>query len=130
MNPAELRYSRTHEWVAVDGATAVIGLTDVAIQLLEDPVSLSLPQLGQLVSPGDPIGEIESSKTVNDIYSPLSGQVVEVNSKLPDNLDLLSLSPFDKAWIARVRMANPTEATLLMNQTDYLRFCKQDAPRR
>jgi glycine cleavage system H protein len=130
MNPAELRYSRMHEWVAVDGPVAVIGLTDVAIKLLEDPVSLSLPQLGQLVSPGDPIGEIESSKTVNDIYSPLSGQIIEVNSALPDDLDLLNLSPFDRAWIARIRMANPTEAAQLMSHSDYLRFCKQDAPPR
>lgn len=130
MNPSDLRYSRMHEWVAVDGTTAVVGLTDVAIQLLDDPVSLSLPQLGQLVSPGDPIGEIECSKTVNDIYSPLSGQIVEVNSKLPDNLDLLTLSPFHKAWIARIRMANPAEAAHLMNHSDYLRFCKQDAPRK
>jgi glycine cleavage system H protein len=126
MNPAELRYTRTHEWAAVEGDVAAVGLTDFAIKLLEDPVSLSPPHLGQLVSPGDRICEIESSKAVADVYSPFSGQIVEINAALPDQLDLLSFHPFDKAWIARIRLANPAEAALLMSQTEYLRFCKQE----
>ena len=101
MKPEELKYAKTHEWVAVDGDIAIIGITDFAVHLLTDIVYLSLPTVGKKFAPGESMGEIESVKAVSDIYAPVRGEIIEVNQLLPDNLALLSDSPFDKAWIAK-----------------------------
>ncbi|MFM7055480.1 MAG: glycine cleavage system protein H [Planctomycetota bacterium] len=126
MKPADLRFARTHEWVSLNGFIATIGISDFALRLLETPVSLALPHHGQLVVPGDRIAELEGEKAVTDIYSPFSGQITDVNTALPDQLDLFSISPFDKAWIAKIRIANASEASRLMSHTDYMRFCAHE----
>lgn len=126
MKPAELRFARTHEWVSIDGFIATVGISDYAVKLLDNPVSLVLPHQGQLVIPGDRIAELEGEKAVTDVYSPFSGQITEVNSALPDRLELFTTSPFEKAWIARIRIANAAEASRLMSHADYLRFCVQE----
>ncbi len=126
MKPAELRFARTHEWVSLNGFIATIGISDFAVRLLEFPVSLVLPSPGQLVVPGDRIAELEGEKAVTDVYSPFSGQITEVNPALPDHLDLFTVSPFEKAWIAKIRIANAAEAARLMSHAEYLRFCTQE----
>jgi len=126
MKLGELRFARTHEWVRLSGFTATIGISDFAVKLLEHPVSLMLPSQGQLVIPGDRIAELEGEKAVTDVYSPFSGQITEVNRALPDDLDLFSISPFERAWIARIRLANAAELSRLMTHADYLRFCAQE----
>lgn len=126
MKLGELRFARTHEWVSLNGFTATIGITDFAVKLLEHPVSLILPSQGQLVVPGDRIAELEGEKAVTDVYSPFSGQITEVNSALPDDLDLFAISPFERAWIAKIRLANAAETSRLMSHADYLRFCVQE----
>lgn len=124
MNPETLRFAKTHEWVAVDGDIATVGISDFAVQLLTDIVFLSLPSKGRSYSPGESMGEIESVKAVSDVYAPVHGEVIAVNEELPDNLSLLTDSPFDKAWIVRIRMSDPRQVDSLMNLAAYRTHCE------
>lgn len=126
MNPEQLRFAKTHEWVAVEGDVATVGISDFAVKLLTDIVFLALPAIGKKFSPGESLGEIESVKAVSDVYAPVSGEILEVNEKLPDNLGLLSDSPFDKAWIAKIRMSKPEQLSQLMSYSDYQKHCEND----
>lgn len=127
MNPQELRYAKTHEWVATNGDVAVIGISDFAVKLLTDIVFLELPKVGRAVRQAESIGEIESVKAVSDLYAPLDGEIIEVNTGLPDNLALLSDSPFDKAWIAKIRMSSPQQTDQLLDSAAYLKHCQAEA---
>lgn len=119
MDPESLRYAKTHEWVAVEGDVATLGISDFAVKLLTDVVYLALPAVGRNVTRGESLGEIESVKAVSDIYAPVSGEIIEVNTGLPDNLMLLNQSPFDKAWIAKIRMADQSQLEDLMSYSAY-----------
>ncbi|MBL8817584.1 MAG: glycine cleavage system protein GcvH [Planctomyces sp.] len=123
MNPASLRFTETHEWVSAEGNTATIGISDFAVHLLTDIVYMSLPKVGKVVRKGESIGEIESVKAVSDLYAPVDGEIIEVNSELADQQVLLSESPFEKGWIAKIRMTNPTQAEGLMNYDAYKAHC-------
>lgn len=124
MKPSDLHFAKTHEWVAVDGDVATIGISDFAVKLLTDIVFLSLPAIGKKFSPGQSMGEIESVKAVSDIYAPVQGEVIEVNDKLPDNLTLLNESPFEKAWVLKMRMSDPSQIQGLMNYDAYQQHCE------
>lgn len=124
MNPETLRFAKTHEWVAVDGEIATVGISDFAVKLLTDIVFLSLPAIGKTFSPGQSMGEIESVKAVSDVYAPVRGEVIEVNEKLPDNLTLLNDSPFEKAWIAKIRMTDAAQVSQLMSYAEYTAHCE------
>ena len=126
MNAETLRFTKTHEWVSVDGDIAVIGISDFAVKLLTDIVFMDLPKTGKKVRQSESIGEIESVKAVSDLYAPIDGEIIEVNADLPDNLALLSDSPFDKAWIAKIRMSAPEQVAALMNHDAYLHHCATD----
>lgn len=126
MNPQALRFAKTHEWVAVEGGVAVIGITDFAVKLLTDIVFMELPKVGKAVRQSDSIGEIESVKAVSDLYAPVDGEIIEVNTSLPDNLALLSDSPFEKAWIAKIRMSGPDQVTQLMDFAAYQQHCQAE----
>lgn len=126
MDPQALRFAKTHEWVAVDGEVAVIGISDFAVRLLTDIVFMELPKVGKIVRQADSIGEIESVKAVSDLYAPVDGEIIEVNTSLPDNLALLSESPFDNAWIARIRMSLPEQVTQLMDYAAYQQHCQAE----
>ncbi len=126
MKPEDLRFAKTHEWVAVDGDVATIGVSDFAVKLLTDIVFLSLPAIGKKFVPGESLGEIESVKAVSDIYAPMQGEVIAVNNTLPDNLTLLNESPYEKAWLLKMRMADPSRLDNLMNYADYQEHCKSD----
>ncbi len=104
--PAELRYTQEHEWVAIDGGTATIGITDYATQALGDVVYVSLPEVGAAVTAGEPCGEVESTKSVSDLYSPVDGEVVEVNEELDDDPGLINAEPYGLGWMFRVRVAD------------------------
>jgi glycine cleavage system H protein len=123
MNPENLKFAKTHEWVSVDGDVATVGISDFAVKLLTDIVFLALPAVGKSFKRGESMGEIESVKAVSDVYAPLQGEVIAVNESLPDHLALLSDSPFDKAWIVRLRIADPSQLNDMMNHTDYVRHC-------
>lgn len=102
--PAELHYSEEHEWVAIDGDTASVGITDYAAQQLGDVVYVSLPSVGATVTAGEPCGEVESTKSVSDLYSPVDGEIVEVNEELDDDPGLVNAEPYGAGWMFRVRV--------------------------
>ncbi|HQX53944.1 MAG TPA: glycine cleavage system protein GcvH [Planctomycetaceae bacterium] len=126
MKPEDLRFAKTHEWIAADGNVATIGVSDFAVKLLTDVVFLSLPEIGKKFSPGATLGEIESVKAVSDIYAPVEGEVIAVNETLPDNLTLLNESPYEKAWLLKIRMTDPSQVDNLFNYADYQEHCKSD----
>jgi len=102
--PAELHYTPEHEWVSVEGTSASVGITDYAAQQLGDVVYVSLPALGATVTAGEPCGEVESVKSVSDLYSPVDGEVIEVNAELEDDPSLVNAEPYTAGWMFRVRV--------------------------
>lgn len=131
MNPQDLKYSKTHEWVRVeevDGAQlATIGITDFAVKQLTDLVYIELPDVGRTVAAGDSIGEIESVKAVSDLYCPVAGEIVEVNEPLADSLESFSSDPFGAGWVARVRLAENSGLDDLMDFAAYQKQCAEEA---
>jgi glycine cleavage system H protein len=104
MRPTDRSYLKSHEWCKIERDVAMIGITDHAVSHLSDLVFLDLPQKGSSVTIGESFGEIESVKAVSNLYSPVSGEVIEVNKALPDNLDWLTADPWQKAWMVKVRV--------------------------
>ena len=138
MNPDQLKYTKTHEWVAVDGDVATIGISDFAVQLLSDLVFADLPNVGKKIVQGEPFGEVESVKAVSDLYAPISGEVIARNERLterrgPDGktisaeLDLLASSPYGEGWMIKVRISNPGELSGLLDQAQYQAHCDASA---
>ncbi len=123
MDPASLKFTKTHEWVAVEGDVATIGISDFAVHLLSDLVYADLPPIGKKITQGEPFGEVESVKAVSDLYAPVSGEVIGRNDALPDNLDLLTTSPFGGGWMVKVRLSNAGELSSLLSQTAYKAHC-------
>ena len=127
--PAELRYTPEHEWVAVEGTIASIGITEYAAQQLGDVVYVSLPSVGATVTAGEPCGEVESVKSVSDLYSPVDGEVAEVNTELEDDPSLVNAEPYTSGWMFRVRVAQDAsgDAALppdLMSAAEYEELTK------
>lgn len=117
--PAELKYSTDHEWVRVEGNTAVIGVTDFAQSQLGDVVFVELPNEGDLAKAGQQISVIESVKAVSDIFSPLSGKIIKINQELTDAPDLVNQSPYGDGWIFVIEMSNPAEVAALLDDAAY-----------
>jgi glycine cleavage system H protein len=117
--PEELRYSAEHEWVAVEGVRARIGITDFAQDQLGDVVYVELPAVGANVLAHGSVAEVESTKSVSEIYSPVSGTVVEVNDALGDAPELVNGEPYGGGWIFVVEMADPTELESLLDAAGY-----------
>ena len=107
--PSELQYTKEHEWARRDGGRVVVGITDFAQDQLGDVVFVGLPEVGQEVSAGEPCGEVESTKSVSDIYSPLSGKVVERNDELEQNPELINSEPYGKGWLFTVEVTGEEE---------------------
>ncbi len=124
MNPTELKFAKTHEWVALQGQVATIGISDFAVKELTDVVHLELPQVGKVVSAGAEIGEIESVKAVSDIYAPVSGKIIEVNSALQDDLSPLSDDPYGAGWIVKIETTSPADLDALLSFSDYQKDCE------
>ena len=102
--PAELHYTAEHEWVSVDGTTASVGITDYAQRALGDVVFVSVPAAGTRVTAGEPCGEVESTKSVSDIYSPVTGEVTEVNGDVDEDPGLVNSDPYGAGWLMRVQL--------------------------
>lgn len=119
MYPENYRYTREHEWVSVQGDIGTIGITDHAQSELGDIVYVDLPKVGSAAKQGTTIGSVESVKAVSDIYSPISGEVVEVNDGLAQSPEKLNSDPHQEAWLVKVRLANPEEINHLLSATDY-----------
>jgi len=118
-SPTDRRYTKEHEWVRVEDNVAVVGITDYAQDQLGDIVYLELPSPGTQVKQLDKLGEIESVKAVSDLYSPVSGEVVEVNQEVNDRPELVNQSPYDEGWLVRVRLADPAEVDDLLSAEQY-----------
>ena len=131
MKPEELLFAKTHEWAAVveqdGGKLATIGLSAHAVEALTDLVYIELPQVGAQTIAGQSMAEIESVKAVSDIYAPVTGEVVEVNDALPDQLDTLSEDPYGQGWIARIRLTDDSALANLMDHAAYLKQCDEEA---
>ena len=103
--PADLRYTKEHEWLRIDGDVAVIGITAFAADALGDVVYVDLPEVGSSITAGDTCGEVESTKSVSDIYAPVDGEVLETNTAVVDEPGLVNSAPFDGGWLLKVRIA-------------------------
>lgn len=123
--PKELRYSEEHEWAAVDENIATIGITDYAQEQLGDVVYIELPETGTEVTKGDKFGVVESVKAVSDIYSPVTGTVVTVNTGLPNTPEMVNEEPYGDGWMIRVEMSDLEELNDLMTATEYEKFIKE-----
>ncbi len=117
--PSDLKYAKSHEWVRVNGDVATVGITDHAQHELTDVVFVELPQLGRKVKAGEACAVVESVKTASDIYSPVSGEVMAVNSKVVDTPALVNDKPFDDGWFYQIKLSNPDELSALMNDAGY-----------
>jgi glycine cleavage system H protein len=123
-SPIDLRFTKTHEWVRLDGELATIGLSDHAQSELGDITYLELPEIGDTVTQNDPLGVVESVKAASDIYSPVGGEVVERNEDAIGSPEIVNQSPYDRAWLIRVRVADPAEFASLMESEEYDRFAE------
>jgi glycine cleavage system H protein len=117
--PTELKYTKSHEWVRVDEDIATVGITDHAQELLGDLVFVELPEVGIHLAAGTECAVVESVKAASDIFSPVSGEVVEVNDALADAPETINQDPYEEGWIFRVRVAAATELDALMDADSY-----------
>lgn len=117
---ADMKFAKTHEWIRpeTDG-TATVGISSYAVEALTDLVFMQLPAVGTRVKAGESFGEIESVKAVSDLYAPVSGEIVAVNTTLPGQLDLLGTDPYGAGWIMKIRPDDPAEMSGLLDQTAY-----------
>jgi glycine cleavage system H protein len=122
--PDELRYTAEHEWVAINGSNASVGITDFAQQALGDVVYVSVPAPGTRVTAGEPCGEVESTKSVSDIYCPVDGEVTEVNADLEDDPALVNSDPYGAGWLMRVRLDPDADPSGLLTADEYAELTK------
>lgn len=120
MDPKTLRFTPTHEWVHLDGNVATIGISRFAVDQLTDLIVIDLPAVGATLTAGKSFGEVESVKAVSDLYAPLSGEVIEVNTAVAQNVQLLADDPYQKGWLLKVRVDDPsTLSSSLMDHAAY-----------
>lgn len=117
--PQHLRYSSDHEWVSVDGTRARVGITDYAQDALGDVVYVQVPTVGASVAAGDSFGEVESTKSVSDVYAPVSGTVVAVNDALGASPEVLNQDPYGAGWLCEIEMSDPSQVDSLLDAAGY-----------
>lgn len=127
MYPDELKYTKEHEWARVDGSAVVVGITYFAQDALGDIVYIDLPAPGTEVSALQPFGEVESTKSVSDIYSPVSGRIVERNAQLEDSPELVNQDPYGSGWMVRIELSNPSELDGLLTSSEYQKFLETES---
>lgn len=123
MYPTDLKYTKDHEWVRITGPEAVVGITDFAQQQLGDVVFVDLPAVGRTLAQGDVFGTIESVKAVSELFSPVSGEVVAVNTDLPNAPEVVNSDPHG-TWMVKIALANPDEASALLTSVQYEELAK------
>ena len=128
MKPEELKYSKTHEWVAVDAATktAVVGLSAFALEALTDLVYVELPKVGAKVKAGQSFGEIESVKAVSDLYSPVNGEVIAIHEGLAEHLDVLKTDPYGEGWMVKIKLSDDQGLGDLLSHSAYAKQCAEE----
>jgi len=117
--PEQLRYSSDHEWVSRDGDVVRVGITDYAQDALGDVVFVQVPAVGDVVKAGDSFGEVESTKSVSDVYAPVGGTILEVNETLSEGPQALNEDPYGDGWICTIRMSDPAEYDALLDAAAY-----------
>ncbi len=126
-SPADRRYTKTHEWVSLDGDVATIGVTDFAQSELGDITYLDLPEVGTAITENAALGVVESVKAANDIFSPVDGEVVERNDAAVDAPETVNSSPYGDAWLVKVRISDPAKFEALMDAAAYDAFAESAA---
>lgn len=124
--PEDLHYSKDHEWIRVEGDVGTIGITDHAQNSLGDVVYVELPKVGESFSAHESFGSVESVKAVSEIFTPVSGEILEVNESLQDESEKVNTDPYGDGWMIRVRMSNPGEVDSLLNAVEYEDFTKAE----
>jgi len=127
INLDDLKYHKEHTWVKASGKRATIGITDYAQDALGDIVYIDLPEIDSSAEAGAEVAEIESTKATSSVISPVSGTVVEVNEKLADSPEIINEDPYDKGWIAKIEMDDPSELDDLMDSGDYDKYIEEEA---
>jgi glycine cleavage system H protein len=127
MYPEDYLYSKDHEWIQVQGNIGTIGITDYAQHELGDVVYVDLPAVGDTFDANEPFGSVESVKAVSEIFSPASGEIVEVNARLEESPELINESPHEKAWMVKVRLANPEELEGLLSSEEYEEYLQEQS---
>jgi glycine cleavage system H protein len=117
--PADLKYTKSHEWVRASGDTATVGISDHAQHELTDIVFVELPEAGKKFKSGEPCAVVESVKTASDIYSPVSGQILETNKAVVDNPALVNSEPYGNGWFFKIKLSNPAELEALLPPDKY-----------
>lgn len=120
--PAELKYTKDHEWIKLEGNLGIVGITSYALEQLSDVVHLDLPKVGESFKEGDSFGTVESTKTVSDLYMPVNGKVVEVNSNLVNQLETLQKDAYQKGWLVKIEISG--DMSKLMSVKDYESYLK------
>ena len=127
MYPDDLKYTKEHEWARIDGSTVVVGITHFAQDALGDIVYVDLPAPGTDVSSMQPFGEVESTKSVSDVYSPVTGTIVERNATLEDQPELVNQDPYNAGWMVKIELSDPAELEHLMTSSQYQRFLETES---
>ena len=125
--PKDVRYTEQHEWVRLEGDLIRVGITDFAQDALGDVVYVDIPEVGTQVEAGQPFGEVESTKSVSDVYSPVTGTVIERNEKLGDEPDLVNHQPYGEGWMVVIELANKDELGALLDAAAYKAFTEQES---
>ncbi len=118
-----LLYSKDHEWIELDGAIGTVGISDHAQAELSDVVFVDLPEVGTVIAAGDAIAVVESVKAASDVFSPVSGEILEVNEELANDPSLINSDPYGAGWLYKIRLDVPGETEDLMNAADYEEYC-------
>ncbi|TYP56658.1 glycine cleavage system protein GcvH [Thermosediminibacter litoriperuensis] len=122
--PSDIKYHKEHTWAKVEGDYAVIGITDYARDKLGEVLFVDLPEVGDYIKKDDVFGTVESGKVASDLYAPVSGEVVEVNEELADSPELVNESPYEKGWMIKVKMSDPSELEELLDGVEYSKLLK------
>jgi glycine cleavage system H protein len=125
--PEDNRYAKSHEYVHLEGDVATVGITDYAQKELGDVVFVELPQVGSQLDAADELGSIESVKAVSELFTPVSGEVIEINEALADNPALVNTDPWGDGWMVRIRVTDPTEVDELMTAEEYEEYIEKES---
>ena len=126
MWPEDLKYTESHEWAKVEGDVVTTGLTEFAVTHLSDLVFIDLPEVGDMVTQNEGYAEVESVKAVVDVNAPVSGEIVEVNEALSDDVEIISRDCYDEGWIVKIKMSNPSEMDNLMDAKEYAKHAEAE----
>ena len=126
MEPENAKFAKTHEWVSIEGEIATFGISDFAVKELTDLVYIDLPEVGRTLDAGESFGEVESVKAVSDLYAPVAGEVLEVNSLLQDDPGILSEDPYDRGWILKLKVSDSSAMEKLLDRNAYNAHCASE----